>query len=58
MKDVEQTVVYLTDIRDYDQMDAVFAARFPYQFPPTRDVIVVADLPNNASIEISCIAHK
>jgi 2-iminobutanoate/2-iminopropanoate deaminase len=58
MKEVVKTIVYLRDIRDYDQMDATYASWFPYNHPPARDVIVVSNLPNNAQIQISCIASK
>lgn len=57
MKDVIKTEVYLTDIRDYDAMNAAYAKRFHFQFPPARDVIVVPQLPNNSRIQISCIAY-
>lgn len=58
MNEVVKTVVYLCDIRDYNQMDQAYAAWFPYAHPPARDVIVVSDLPGNARIEISCIASS
>ena len=58
MKDVIKTEVYLSDIRDFDGMDAVYGVRFPYQFPPARDVIVSPQLLNNSRIQISCIAYK
>lgn len=58
MSDVVKTEVYLTDIRDYEDMDAAYGERFPYQYPPTRDVVVSKKLLNNATIQISCIAYK
>lgn len=58
MNQVVKTQVYLTDIRDYAMMDAAYAARFPFQFPPARDVIAVDSLLNNSRIVISCIAYK
>jgi 2-iminobutanoate/2-iminopropanoate deaminase len=58
MSHVSKTVVYLRDIRDYDQMDAAYAARFPFSIPPARDVVVAENLLSNARIEIECIAFK
>jgi 2-iminobutanoate/2-iminopropanoate deaminase len=58
MNQVIKTEVYLTDIRYYDSMDAAYGARFPFQYPPARDVIQVAGLLQNSPISISCIAYK
>lgn len=57
LKQVIKTEVYLTDIRDYQAMDAAYAKWFNFQYPPARDVAAVSDLPYNARIEISCIAY-
>lgn len=58
MKDVVKTEVYLNDIRDFEAMDATYGERFPYQFPPARDIIVSPELLNNSRIQISCVAYK
>jgi 2-iminobutanoate/2-iminopropanoate deaminase len=58
MQQVISTRVYLTDIRDYDGMDSAYASRFNFIRPPVRDVVAAANLPNNARIEISCVAYK
>ncbi len=58
MKQVVKTVVYLSDIRDYDAMDFAYGERFTSNFPPAREVAAVSQLPNNARIEISCVAYK
>ncbi len=58
MQDVVKTEVYLIDIRDFEMMDATYGERFPYQFPPARDIIVAPQLLNNSRIQISCIAYK
>ncbi|MBS0605295.1 MAG: RidA family protein [Verrucomicrobia bacterium] len=58
MKQVVKTEVYLTDVRDFNAMDSAYATRFNFPFPPARDVVVVSNLLNNATIEISCIAYK
>lgn len=58
MQDVVKTEVYLSDIRDFEGMDAAYGDRFPYQFPPARDIIVSKQMLNNSKIQISCIAYK
>lgn len=58
MKQVVKTTVYLTDIRDYDTMNATYANWFPYQYPPARDVMAVSNLPFNARLQVSCVAYK
>ncbi len=58
LKQVIKTEVSLYDIRDYDQMDAAYGLRFNFTYPPARDVIQAANLPSNASIQISCIAYR
>ncbi len=58
MRQVVKTEVYLTDIRDFDMMDAAYTARFNLQYPPARDVIAVSSLSYNSRIMISCIACK
>jgi len=56
MKQIVKTQVYLTDIRDFDEMNAVYGYRLTT--PNARDVTVVSDLANNARLEISCVAYK
>ena len=54
--DVVKTTVFLTDMRDYAAMNAVYARQFapPY---PARSAIAVAALPLGARVEIECVAH-
>ncbi|MBM4403061.1 MAG: RidA family protein [Candidatus Cloacimonetes bacterium] len=49
--------VYLTDLKDYDTMNEIYARYFspPY---PARETVKVAGLPKNAKIEISVIASR
>jgi 2-iminobutanoate/2-iminopropanoate deaminase len=49
--------VFLTDIRDYQAVNKVYATFFEEQFP-AREAIEVANLPLGASVEISGIAAK
>lgn len=58
MGQIVKTQVYLGDIRDFNGMDAAYAERFNFAYPPARDVIQAGGLLNNAPVEISCIAYK
>jgi len=58
LEHVVSTQVYLADMRDFDAMDQVYSARFNMRWPPARDVFAAATNPNNARIQISCIAKK
>ena len=55
--DVVNVQVYLTDMRDFEAMNEVYARQFspPY---PARTTIGVASLPLNARIEIGMIAQR
>ena len=48
--------VFLTDMNDFDAMNAVYASRFEQPFP-ARTTIGVAALPLGARIEIELIAR-
>lgn len=52
---VVQATVYMTDIDDYGSINEIYARYFS-EMPPARETIVVAALPRNARVEISCIA--
>jgi len=54
--DVVKTTVYLLDIKDFAEMNAVYASYFP-QNPPARTTIQGAGLPAGISIEIDAIAY-
>jgi len=49
--------VFLTDIRDYQEVNKIYASFFDEKYP-AREAIEVADLPLGASLEISAIASK
>ncbi len=57
MQQVIKTEVYLTDIRNYQAMDAAYSLRFDVKYPPARDVIQVSNLLYTSPIVISCIAY-
>jgi 2-iminobutanoate/2-iminopropanoate deaminase len=54
---VVKTVVFLTDLADFSEMNSVYAKFFPER-PPARSTIQVAALPKGANIEIEAVAIK
>jgi 2-iminobutanoate/2-iminopropanoate deaminase len=52
---VVKTSLFLTDLRDFAAVNAVYATYFPFD-PPARSTIQVAALPLGACIEIEAIA--
>lgn len=52
---VVKTTVFLQDMRDFANMNMVYAEFFPDN-PPARSTVQVAGLPKDALVEIECIA--
>ena len=52
---VVKTTVFLHDMRDFANMNAVYAEFFP-ENPPARSTVQVAALPRNGLVEIECVA--
>ncbi len=52
---VVKTTVFLTDIKEFSKMNAVYAEFFGSN-PPARSTVQVAALPMGAVVEIECIA--
>lgn len=55
--DVIQVKVYLTDMENFEQMNAAYAEHFESPFP-SRTTIGVASLPLYADVEIELIAAR
>ena len=55
--DVVKTTVFLTDLGQFAEMNAIYAKYFAEQ-PPARSTIQVAALPKGAKVEIEAIAIK
>lgn len=55
--DVVKCSIFLKDMNDFAEMNAVYASYFP-GIPPARETVQVAKLPLDVTIEISCIAQK
>ncbi len=58
LDDVVKADVFLSDIRNFETMNKIYAERFSSGIRPARCVIEVANLPKSAKIELSCIAKR
>lgn len=54
--DVVKTTVFLTDLADFDKVNAVYGEYFPTPYP-ARSCVQVAKLPKNVNIEIEITAR-
>ena len=52
---IVKTTVFLQDMRDFANMNAVYTEFFP-ENPPARSTVQVAALPRKALVEIECVA--
>jgi 2-iminobutanoate/2-iminopropanoate deaminase len=55
LSSVIKTTVFLTNMSDFQPMNAVYAGYFEGQ-APARSTVAVAELPRKARVEIECIA--
>ena len=55
LSDVVRTTVFLTDLRDFERMNAVYATYFT-EPAPARSTVQVAALPKSVRVEIDAIA--
>jgi 2-iminobutanoate/2-iminopropanoate deaminase len=57
LETVVKTTVFLQDMGEFAQMNAVYAEFFPID-PPARSTVEVAALPKGAAVEIELIALR
>jgi len=55
LRSVAKTTVYLADLSDFPEMNAVYGTFFP-ENPPARATIQAANLPAGALVEIDAVA--
>jgi 2-iminobutanoate/2-iminopropanoate deaminase len=55
MENIVKTTVFLKDMRQFTEMNAVYGTFFN-QEPPARSTVEVAALPKNGLVEIEAIA--
>lgn len=58
LADVTSVLVHLTDLADFDEMNAAYGAFFEPGKEPVRTCVQVAGLLENARVEITCQAHR
>jgi 2-iminobutanoate/2-iminopropanoate deaminase len=56
LADVVRVGVYLTDMKDFEKMNAVYARHFDAPYP-ARTTIAVAALPLGAAVEMDLVAR-
>ncbi|MEX0681506.1 MAG: Rid family detoxifying hydrolase [Balneolales bacterium] len=54
---VLKCTIYLIDIQEFSHVNEVYATYFSAD-PPAREVVAVKNLPKNARVEVSCMAHR
>jgi len=57
LENVVKSTIFLTDLNDFNEVNACYATFFQ-GIPPARETVEVSRLPLDARIEISCIAVK
>lgn len=55
LADVVKTTVFLVDMKDFAEMNEVYAKHFP-DAPPARSTVAVVGLPKDARVEIEAVA--
>ena len=55
LADVVKTTVFLIDMKDFAEMNEVYAKHFP-DSPPARSTVAVVGLPKDARVEIEAVA--
>jgi 2-iminobutanoate/2-iminopropanoate deaminase len=55
LEHVVKTTVFLTDLGDFQEMNAAYASFFT-DAPPARATVEVSKLPAGAAVEIECVA--
>mgnify|MGYP001224930361 CR=1 FL=1 len=53
---VIRTTIYLTDLKDFSKVNAIYAETFGETSSPARACVEVSSLPKGGKIEIDCVA--
>ena len=53
---VIRTTIYLTDLKDFAKVNAIYAETFSETASPARACVEVSNLPKGGKVEIDCIA--
>jgi 2-iminobutanoate/2-iminopropanoate deaminase len=57
MAEVVQVNIYMSDWREWERMNEVYATYFPTE-PPARATVEVGHMAEGLHIEIECVAYK
>jgi len=57
VEDVIKTTIYLTDLKNFQTVNAIYNEFFKVEVPPARACVEVSSLPKGVLIEIDCIAY-
>ncbi len=57
-KNVVKTTIFLTDLRDFEKVNAAYAEFFTGCDYPARSTVQVAGLPKGSPVEIEAVAYK
>ena len=53
---VIRTTIFLTDLNDFEKVNAIYAETFSETTSPARACVEVSNLPKGGKVEIDCIA--
>ena len=56
-EDVIKTTIYLTDLKNFQTVNAIYDEFFKVKNPPARACVEVSSLPKGVLIEIDCVAY-
>jgi len=57
-EDVVKSTIYLSAMKNFEQVNEVYASYFNEDEAPARETVAVAELPKKVNVEISMIAIK
>ena len=56
-EDVIKTTIYLTDLKNFQTVNAIYSNFFKGETSPARACIEVSSLPKGVLVEIDCVAY-
>ena len=56
-EDVIKTTIYLTDLKNFQTVNAIYSDFFKVAAPPARACVEVSSLPKGVLVEIDCVAY-
>ena len=56
-EDVIKTTIFLTDLKNFQSVNAIYSEFFKVENPPARACVEVSALPKGVLVEIDCVAY-